>query len=57
MLYRYVIIGVVGYGNDHYISYIKRNGKWEVHNDLQSKIVWTTSKKIIEPHLIMYVKI
>lgn len=55
--FRYIIIGVIGWGHDHYVSYIKRNNGWEIHNDLEAKIKKTSSKTKINPHVVMYTKI
>jgi len=49
---------MVIYGNDHYVSYIKRGETWKNHNDLQRKInKFTEAKnKFVKPHMLIYIK-
>lgn len=60
VFYRYIFYGLVAYGMDHYVSYIRRNdGLWEIHNDLQKKIKKFTDagNKRVNPHCLVYIKI
>jgi len=51
-----VLVGGIGYKNDHYIAYVKRASGWETHNDLVAKIKLNSSNVQIHPHVLMYVK-
>jgi len=48
----------VAYGFDHYVSHIKREKKWETHNDLLKKVVTFVEgkNKQVNPHMLMYIK-
>lgn len=60
-----MLLGIIGFiGNKvtdvqnilgHYKAYIRRNDQWEEHDDLCKKIIKVSSKKIIIPHLLIYV--
>lgn len=52
-----IIIGLIGWNHGHYVSYVKSNYTWEIHNDLQRKIQKFTSKTKNNPYLIMYIKV
>lgn len=59
--FRFKLVSVVNYTNDHYVTYIIRNSKqWELHDDNKRKIVNITNidaVKNLRPHLLMYIKI
>lgn len=56
--FSYVFYGVVAYGYDHYVSHIKREKKWETHNDLLKKVLTFVEdkNKLVNPHMLMYIK-
>lgn len=55
--YSYIFYGVVAYGFDHYVAYIKRGKTWERHNDLVKKVLrFPDGKKKVHPHVLMYIQ-